>query len=97
MTALDKLRLDYRVAFLRYNSRREEAALHAGYELGRFAVSHGVSILELAEVHHQAFLELLRDTDYDDVTGVVAAAAEFFLEALATYDMAGRQFLHREV
>ena len=35
MTASEKLHLDYRVAFLRYNARREEAALHVGYKLGR--------------------------------------------------------------
>ena len=32
--SLDTLTRDYRAAFLRYLPRREEAALHTGYELG---------------------------------------------------------------
>lgn len=38
MTGLADVRRDYRAAFLRYLPRRDEAALHAGYELGRAAV-----------------------------------------------------------
>ncbi len=68
MTAEEKLRRDYRVAFLRYNSRREEAALHAGYEIGRSAVSAGLSILDVAQVHHHVLLEVLRDAPGDELT-----------------------------
>ena len=46
MRELDDLTRDYRVAFLQYLPRREEAALSRGYELGRTAVTEGVSILE---------------------------------------------------
>ncbi len=93
MTALDNLQRDYRTAFLRYLPRREEAALHSGYKLGRAAVADGLSILELARVHHEVFLEVLRDTPADDLTRVATAASEFFLEVLATFDMAQRGFL----
>ena len=93
MTALDSLARDYRVTFLRYLPRREEAVLHSGYKLGRAAVVDGLSILELARVHHEVFLEVLRDTRSDDLTRVATAASEFFLEAIATYDMAQRGFL----
>ena len=93
MTALESLRLDYRAAFLRYLPRREEAALHIAYELGRSAVADGVSLLDLAQVHHDVFLEVLRDTDGEQLTQVASAASEFFLEVLATYDMAQRGFL----
>ena len=48
MTRLEDLHRDYRAAFLRYLPRRDEAALHSGYELGRSAVAEGVSLLELA-------------------------------------------------
>ena len=41
MTVLDDLLRNYRIAFLRYVGRREEAALAAGYELGRTAVASG--------------------------------------------------------
>ena len=96
MTApLDDVARDYRAAFLRYLPRREEAALHTGYELGRSAVAAGLSILELARIHHEVFLQVLRDTRSDDLTQVATAASEFFLEVIATYDMAQRGYLHR--
>jgi hypothetical protein len=95
MTLLDDLARSYRVAFLRYLSRGEEAALHSGYELGRSAVTGGVSILELAQVHHDVLLEVLQRTPPQDVTGVATSASQFFLEVIATYDMAQRAF--REV
>jgi hypothetical protein len=95
MTALDDLALDYRAAFLRYLPRREEVALHTGYELGRSAVARRLSILELAQVHHDVLLEVLHDTNPEDLTRVATAASEFFVEVLATYDMAQRGF-HEE-
>jgi len=93
MTALDDLTRDYRVAFLQYLPRHTEVALHRGYELGRTAVTEGVSILELARIHHEVLLEALRETPADELPGVAASASEFFLEVLATFDMAQRSFL----
>jgi hypothetical protein len=92
VSALEDLSRNYRAAFLRYLPRREEAPLHEGYELGRRAVTDGVSLLELARVHHEVFLEVLRDTSSDDLNRVATAASEFLLEVLATYDMAQRAF-----
>jgi hypothetical protein len=92
VSALEDLSRNYRTAFLRYLPRRDEAPLHEGYELGRRAVADGVSMLELAQVHHEVFLEVLRDTRADDLTRVATAASEFLLEVLATYDMAQRRF-----
>jgi hypothetical protein len=93
MTGLDGLTRDYRVAFLQYLPQRREVALARGYELGRAAVTGGLSILEVARVHHEVFLEVLRQTPPEDVPGVATAASEFFLEVLATFDMAQRRFL----
>ena len=93
MTAREDLTRDYRVAFLHYLPRHEEAALHRGYQLGRAAVTEGVSMLELAQVHHEVLLEALRETPVEDLPQVATAASEFFLEVLATYDMAQRAFL----
>jgi hypothetical protein len=93
MTGLDDLRRDYRVAFLQYLPRRSEAALSRGYEIGRVAVIEGVSILELARIHHEVLLEALRETPAEELTQVATAASEFFLEVLATFDMAQRGFL----
>ena len=93
MTGLEDLTRDYRVAFLQYLPRREEAALARGYELGRTAVTEGRSILELARIHHEILLEALRETPPGEVGQVATAASEFFLEVLATFDMAQRSFL----
>lgn len=93
MTDLAEVHLDYRAAFLRYLPRREEAALHAGYKLGRSAVSAGLSILDLVQVHHAVFLEVLEDTKGEDLSSVASAASEFLLEVLATYDMTHRVLL----
>ena len=93
MTTLAELERDYRAAFLRYLPRRDEAALHTGYELGRRAMTRGLSILDLAQVHHQVFLEVLRDTKPEDLAQVANAASEFYVEVLATYDMTQRSFL----
>jgi hypothetical protein len=90
MNAPEEVRRDYRAAFLRYLPRRDEAALHAGYEIGRAAVDNGLSILDLAQLHHEVFLEVLQDTRSEDLAGVSAAASEFLVEVLATFDMAQR-------
>jgi hypothetical protein len=87
---LQHLRRDYRAAFFGYLPRRAEAPLHTAYKLGRAAVSSGLSILDLAEIHHQTLIEVLTNTDTDQLSGVATAASEFFLEVLATYEMARR-------
>lgn len=90
MSHLDDLTLDYRAAFLRYLPRREEVVLASGYELGRSAVANGVSLLELAHIHHEILLEVLTQTRPGEVRDVAAGASEFFLEVLATYEMTRR-------
>ena len=95
MTAVESLTRDYRVAFLQYLPRREEAALNRGYELGRSAVVEGLSLLDLARVHHEILLEVLRETPAEEISAVAVAASEFFLEVLAPFDMAQRGFLQR--
>jgi hypothetical protein len=93
MSALDALRRDYRAAFLHYLPRREEAALHRGYELGRAAVADGLSLLDLARVHHDVLVEELRQTPTGEVAELATAASEFLVEVLATSDMTQRGYL----
>jgi hypothetical protein len=90
VTDLDALTADYRVAFLRSLPRQEEVALASGYELGRRAFAGGVSVLELARIHHDVLLEALEESSPDDIADVATSASAFFLEVLATYDMAQR-------
>lgn len=93
MSALSDVERNYRTAFFRYLPRREEAPLRDGYEIGRSAVAVGLSILELAEVHHQVLLEVLQSTPPEELTRVATSASEFLLEVLATYHMAARGLL----
>jgi Phosphoserine phosphatase RsbU, N-terminal domain len=90
-TPADLLR-DYRAAFLRHLARREESALNTGYEIGRGALSGGLSLLDVVRVHHDVLIEVLRDSPPDEVPLVADAASDFLLEVLASYDMAQRGF-----
>jgi Phosphoserine phosphatase RsbU, N-terminal domain len=90
---LDALTRDYRTAFLRYLPRREEAALTSGYELGRSAVTAGVSMLDLTRIHHEILLDVLGNTIPEEIIDVTSSAAEFLLEVLAIYDMTQRRLL----
>ena len=87
---LEALTRDYRTAFLRYLPRRSEAALTAGYELGRRAVATGRSLLDLVQVHHRILAEVLTGAPSPDTTQVVEAACEYLSEVLSTFDMAHR-------
>lgn len=95
MTDDDGLTRDYRAAFLGYLPRREEAALNRGYELGRSAVAEGMSLLELAQVHHVVLLETMSRTPAEERPEIGRAAAEFFLEVLAMFELTQRAFQHR--
>jgi len=90
---LEAVTRDYRAALLRALPRRAEAALASGYELGRRALTAGVSILELARIHHEILLQVLADTRPGEVIDVTSAASEFLLEVLAPYDMTQRGLL----
>jgi len=81
---------DYRAAFLRYLPRRDEAALHSGYLVGRSALEDGVSMLEIVRLHHAVLLDVLDSSLSEDVAQIASAAAEFLVEVLATYDMTHR-------
>ena len=96
MADLDALTRSYRAAFLRYLPRHQEAALASAYELGRQAVADGVSLLELAYLHHEILLDVLKDTRPDDVADVASAASTFQLEVLAPYDMTHRALIDEE-
>ena len=89
------LEQDYRIAFLRYLPRHEDAALTAGYALGRRAIVGRVSLLDLVHLHHRALGEVLGSTAVAEQAAVVDAAATFFTEVVAAYEMAQRGHLDR--
>ena len=86
----DSVARDYRAAFLRYLPRRDEAALHSGYQLGRSAVAQGVSLLELVRIHHEVLVPVLLESATEELPDVAVAASNFLVEVLATFDMTQR-------
>ena len=91
------------VAFAMVSLGMDTGALHTALDLEeglalldriaggrRPAVGDGLSILDLAQVHHEVLLEVLRDTGNDDLGAVASAASEFLVEVLAAADMAQR-------
>jgi hypothetical protein len=87
---------DYRAAFFRYLPRREEAALASAYDIGRRALDGGLSLLDLAEVHHEQLIEVLEGATGEEVVDLARAGSEFFLEVLAAYEMANRSLALRD-
>jgi Phosphoserine phosphatase RsbU, N-terminal domain len=92
VNALERPRRNYRVAFLGYLPSRDEKALDAGYQIGRSAVTDGLSILDLAQVHHDVLREVLGTTSRAQLDDVTAVASDFLIEVLATYEMTRRGY-----
>jgi Phosphoserine phosphatase RsbU, N-terminal domain len=68
----------------------DERRRNVAYELGRDAVTAELSVLDLAVAHHDALGVALASAD--DAPPVVTAAGDFFLEALAAYEMVQRGY-----
>ena len=91
--ARERLQRDYRPAFLRYLSRGDEPARHAGYVIGRAAVAAGQSMLDVVAAHHVTLLEVLPDArDPGEVLAMSTAASEFLTEVLASFSMTSGAF-----
>ena len=87
---VEALRRDYRIAFLRYLPRRDEAALALAYDIGRSAVVDGTSVLVLTQVHHEILREVVADSSPDEVDLLIERASEFLAEVLASVEMVQR-------
>jgi hypothetical protein len=78
----------YSEAFSAYLADRGEQALGAAYDLGREAVAAQLSVLDLAEAHHNALIGAdLRDE------ATLQAAADFLRESLSTFESVHRGYL----
>ncbi len=82
----------YAEAFERFVRERNERSLRAAYELGRDAVTAGLSILEIAGVHHESLAQELAVIPGKNVDDVCQAAGDFLVESLAAYEMVQRGF-----
>lgn len=81
----------YRKGFDVYLQKRDEHALSDAYELGRFAVARGLSVLDLAALHHDMLVARITiDRGSASPEELVRAAGEFFLESLSAFDVVQR-------
>src|SRR5215217_5791020 len=88
-----ELRARYHEAFRAWLAHRDERELGTAYALGREAVSAHFSVLDLAEAHHAAAQEALRDEDDAARRAeLLEAAGVFFGEALSTFEIAHRGY-----
>lgn len=78
----DRFSVPYHDALERYVETHGEEALSAAYDLGRAAVREGLSVLDLASIHHAVLAEM--------PPGSVRAGGEFFLEALSAFELVQR-------
>ena len=87
----DRFSRDYAPAFLQYLAQRSEGGLATAYELGRNAMLQHLSMLDLVQIHHALLLKVLRTTRSDEeLEDIGEAASAFFVEVLATFEMAQR-------
>jgi hypothetical protein len=92
---LERVRRNYTPAFLAHLTRRDEASLRSAYEVGRDALAHGVSMLDLVHIHHAVFLQVAGTMrNVEEISDLTDAAAAFLVESLAPYEMT-RQQPHR--
>ena len=88
-----ELRARYHEAFRAWLAHRDERELGTAYALGREAVTAQLSVLDLAESHHAAFGEALREEeDPARRAELLEAAGVFFGEALSTFEIAHRGY-----
>lgn len=83
----------YETALERHLSHGSEATLRAAYELGREAIAAGLGVVDVAVVHHELLRQPLADAgDPPSLRASAAAAGDFLVEVLASYEMVQRGF-----
>jgi signal transduction histidine kinase len=83
----------YRTALAEYVSDGSENTRGKAYDLGRAFLQDGVSLVELAAMHHSALSEALCSGSGKAATSdALSRAAEFLSESLSSYEMAHRGF-----
>jgi hypothetical protein len=91
--AYERFRRDYAPVFLQYLSERGEPGRRAAYELGRRAIGDQLSVLDLARIHHDVLLDVLKThRSPQELEHIAQAASEFLVEALAVFEMTQRGF-----
>jgi signal transduction histidine kinase len=84
---------EYGACLREYVGEGSEDALRRAYELGRRALTERKSLLEIASLHHQAVLVLVRGAESEKrQEELLRSSAEFLTECLSPYEMAHRGF-----
>ncbi|HKV60732.1 MAG TPA: ATP-binding protein [Candidatus Acidoferrum sp.] len=84
---------EYQSSLHEYAAVGGELALGRAYELGRRALAERKSLIEMASLHHQAVIALVRDANGPvRQAELLRASAEFLGECLSPYEMAQRGF-----
>ncbi|MGB7284467.1 MAG: ATP-binding protein [Candidatus Acidiferrum sp.] len=84
---------EYRTSLRAYVNEGGEAGLGRAYELGRRALGEQKSLVEMAALHHQAVLDLVRGAANEKyLSELVRSSGEFLGECLSPYEMAHRGF-----
>lgn len=74
--------------FQEYLRAREESSLSNGYEFARHAMVDGCSVLEIAEIHHEALRRVLGGPGSAQTT--LARAVDLFAACLSPFEMSHR-------
>jgi signal transduction histidine kinase len=90
---LENFEEEYRSALCGYAAGGGELALGRAYELGRRALEEQVSVVELASLHHQVLIDLIRTSENEQhKEQLLRSGAEFLSECVSPYEMAHRGF-----
>ena len=90
---LENFEEEYRSALCGYADGGGELALGRAYELGRRALEEQVSVVELASLHHQVLIDLIRTSvNEQHKEQLLRSGAEFLSECVSPYEMAHRGF-----
>jgi PAS domain S-box-containing protein len=91
---LKELKKQYTSALMDYLEGGGEKALLHAHIIGRTAISKGLGILEIAEIHHQAMMTICRQKAVPpEIIQVIERTVNFFIENLPTFDMLERGYL----
>src|SRR5260221_6821227 len=87
-SSASSLEPQFGAALAAYVAHADEALLGRAYELGRSAMSQGLSIPDLVAMHARALHAILADgPETESALPVVGIAAEFLAESLSSYQM----------
>jgi signal transduction histidine kinase len=78
---------EYAAALRDYLRRNDEAALRRTYELGRQAIAAKLGVLDLAKVHHDAFVRVSGRLAAGARAETMNAATRFFVECLTPFEL----------